>query len=265
MYGRCWYRLACAVSALIVTAAGCNGTLSPEAKQLLLSGYASCNKGDDRATIRHMDEFLVANSRSRRANEAYYLRGLAKYHLKNHAGAKADLQAALSSPQHKESRMPALLAMGDLAYETDDIDLAAEMYRQALGLIGQGQKPSDHAHYRFGCVYQRQGRWGDADVQFSKVINFFRVSKLAGLARRRIHCIAWTVQAGSFERKANAERLRKKLAESALAAEVQIDLQKGRLLYLVQVGRYPSYERAASLLPRVKRHSSGAFVFVRKR
>jgi hypothetical protein len=39
-------------------------------------------------------------------------------------------------------------------------------------------------------------------------------------------------------------------------------LEEGRLLFLVQVGRYPTYEQATSALPGVRKHIRDAYVTV---
>ena len=75
-------------------AAGCNGRLTPEAERLLSDGIAAYKGGDDGGAIRSMDLFLRDHARSKRADEAYYYRGLAKYRSKDLTGAKADFKQA---------------------------------------------------------------------------------------------------------------------------------------------------------------------------
>lgn len=239
---------------------GCNGALSPQAGQLLSSGYAAYNNGDDQAAVNRMDSFLQANARSRRADEAYYLRGLARYRLKDLPGAKADLDEALGRTQRKDLRARTLLALGDLAYQSDQMALAENMYRRASADLKRGEKASGQAHYQLGVVLQRQGRWNDADLQFDRVIYLFEGSQRAGLAERRVRCVAWTIQVGAFRNKKLADAAAERLRAENLPANVKCLLSGGQPMFMVQVRRYPTYEQAAVALPGLKRHKSDAFV-----
>jgi len=244
-----------------VCCVGCNGQLSPQAKELLLSSYSAYERGDDRATIRYASMFLKDNARSRRADEAHYLRGLAKYRTKDAAGAKEDLNAALDGTKNQSLRGKALTALGDLAYDADDMALAEQMFRQALAYIEPGKKPGDHAHYRLGCVLQRQGRWRAADLEFDRLIEQYRRSDLVPLASRRTHAGAWTVQAGVYQAKARADKAAAALSAHALPARAEPIPAEDELRFVVRVGRYPTYAQAVRMLPKVKRHVGDAFVF----
>jgi len=248
----------CALGALF----GCNGPLGPQAKELLRSGYTSYDKGDDQATVSRMSEFLAAHGRSRRADEAYYLRGLALYRLKDREGARADLNEAASRTSHKALRVRAMAALGELAYEDGEMAFAENMYRQALAAMAPDDVQADRVHYRLGCILQRQGRWRKADAQFNRLIYRFGDSALAGRARARVHCSMWTVQAAAYSRKARAAAAAAKLRRSGLSSFSRAVSTGGELLFVVQVGRYATYEQAASALPDVRKHSKDAFVTV---
>jgi len=239
---------------------GCGGPLSPQARQLLRAGYDVFEKGDYAAAIEKLSTFLRDNAGSSRADEAYYLRGLAKRRTDDPGGAKDDLNSAIAATQNKELRAKALVALGDLAYEGDDMALAENMYRQALADIERGQKPSDHAHYRLGTVLQRQGRWTEADVQFDRVVYLFGDSQLARLAARRTHCTAWTIQAGAYADKRRADLAAKRLRDKKLPAVSRATLRDGKPLFLVLVGRFASYEQAAAALGRTKERRPDAFI-----
>ncbi len=244
----------------VIASMSCTGPLSPEAKQLLQDGYTLYEAGDDAAAIEKLDSFLRENAKSSRAGEAYYLRGLAKHRRKDLSGAKADLNSAVARAENKELLVKALLAMGELAYQTDDMALAENMYRQALGEIKRGQKPSDQAHYRLGCVLQRQGRWAEADLQFDRVVYLFEGSKLAQLAGRRVRCTAWTIQVGAFKRKDRAASAGKRLREEKIPVIHKAILYDGRPLFVVQMGRFATYEQAMAELPAIQDHTPDAFV-----
>lgn len=263
---RAWFdsvRMAAAVC-ILGAVGGCNGPLTAEARELLLSGYAAYERGDDRATVSRMDEFLATNDRSDRSDEAYYLRGLARYRLNDRDGARADLNEAVGRTGHKSLRARAMIALGELAYEGGDMAFAENMYRQALADMDRDDAHAARVRYRLGCILQRQGRWPEADGQFNRLIYQFGDSELATRARRRVHCRTWTVQAGAYGRKAQADTASADLRKHRLEALSQGVTTGGRLLFVVQVGRYPTYEQAASTLAGVRKHSKDAFVTVAK-
>jgi len=230
--------------------------------ELLRAGYASYERGDDAGTVRATGEFLAQNERSSRADEAYYLRGLAKYRMKDSAGAKSDLNQALSRTQRSDVRLGGWVALGELAYENDDIEFSENAYRQALTDAEPSRSPADRIHYRLGCILQRQGRWKEADGQFNRLIELFGDSELAKRASRRVHCRAWTVQAGAFGVKARADDVESQLRGQKLAAFSQAVTEDGRLVFVVQVGRHATYDQALSALADVRGHMADAFVTV---
>jgi len=245
---------------VLLLCVGCQEALSPQARQLLQNGYAASTAGNNQTVIDSMDAFLRDNAKSARADEAYYLRGLAKYHSGDLAGAKADLQAALDRTGKKEVAGKAALALGDLAWDADDMPAASDKYATAIVNINSSAPPADHAAYRLGCALQRLGRWQEADVQFSRVAELFAGGELASRAGRRMHCRAWTIQAGAFDNKSRAEAAARELVSRNLPASVQPTMGEGKLLFVVQVGRYSNHEQAAAALPSISQYQPDAFV-----
>ncbi len=239
---------------------GCNGPLTPQATELLKNCYALYEAGDHDAASRDLNLFLRDNSRSSRADEGYYLRGLVRWRTGDPVGAGGDLNSALRKTSNKELRAEALVALGELAWEAGDLALAENTLRQALVYVEQGKQPSDQAHYRLGCVLQRQGRWKDSDVQFDRVVYLFGDAKLGKLAARRTHCSAWTIQVGAYEQKRHADLAIERLRTKKLQAARETILHDARPLFIVQVGRFPTYEQAAAALPATRLHAPDAFV-----
>ena len=240
--------------------AACNGPLTPEAEKLLESGRLAYKQGDDNGAVRKMDLFLKDWAKSRQADEAYYYRGLAKYRTHNLPGAREDLQAALDRTRRKAVRVGAMVALGDLADDTDDTAAAEKVYLDVLKDIDRDKKPADHVCYRLGCTLQRQGRWKDADAYFDKVIYLFNGTELAGRAQQHVRCKAWTIQAGAFEAKPRADAAAAALRREGLDASSQPALRDGKPVFLVNVGRYPTFRQAAADLSKVRRHCNDAFV-----
>ncbi|MFA6133660.1 MAG: SPOR domain-containing protein [Phycisphaerae bacterium] len=243
-----------------IPAMGCADQTTPQARQLLMNSYSASATGDYRAVIAGTDAFLRDSGRGGRADEAYYLRGLARYNLGDTTGAQADLSEALDRTQSRELRGKAAIALGDLACDRDDMPTAEAMYGKAIDNLERGVAPMDHAYYRLGCVLQRQGRWKEADLQFALLAEFFSGSDLAARGGRRMHARDWTIQAGTFDTQLRAEAAAKTLSDKNLPAVVVPVMADSRLIFVVQVGHYSTYEAACAALAGVKACKADAFV-----
>lgn len=251
-----------AVLICVALIAGCNGELNPQARELLLSAYESYEIGDDAAVRQQTDEFLTTYGRSARADEAHYLRGMTRLRQKDTAGGKSDLDEALALTSHDNLRANALVALGDLAYDVQDMALAENKYRQALAHAEEGVEPSGHAHYRLGSVLQRQGRWREADAEFNSVMHHWPDSALGAASAAKTHSTAWTLQAGSFRDKRRADAEARRLRAKGWSASVRPSTIKNQLVFRVQIGRYATYEQAFAAQPKAEQDAKGAFVTV---
>lgn len=247
-----------------MSSAGCDAGLTPQAQQLLNSGKASYAAGKDVAAIRSMNEFLAANGRSSRADEAYYYRGLAKYRQKDIIGAQADFHQVLQK-NSRQFKVPSQKALGDIAYERQDMGLAESMYRDALAGMDETKPPADEVRYRLGQTLQRLGRWQDADLHFSRVMYLFGDSESARRAGRLFHSTAWTVQMAAMKDKRAADALAQQYRTANQLETVvrPVPSDAGPLL-AVQAGRFPTYDMAAAAMAKVRAVNPNAYVTVTK-
>ena len=253
--------LSCALAMLVI--AGCGGEAPRQGRVLLRESQNSLVRRDYKDTIGKADRFLREYGGTREAGRAYYLRGKAKLSLSNAADAKADLREAVSRSGNGDVRANARLALGQMAFDSGQMILAEELYREAAADIEVGKPPGDHAHYRLGCVLQRRGLWRQAELEFRQVVEYFANTELARRSSRRVNAAAWTVQAGAFGDEARAASLVKKLRTGGLAPDVEPVLGKSGPLFIVVVNRYGTYQQAARALNSVKKHQADAFVTVR--
>jgi tetratricopeptide (TPR) repeat protein len=251
-------------------AGGC-GQTSTQGVKLLDQAYAAYQNQDDPTVIRAANEFMQSDGRSTRADEALYLRGLARYRSKDVAGAKSDLTEAAA--RTKWLKAQAHLALGDLAWDSDDMNEAEAMFTKSLAEMettgdtrpapNQDKSLADrsHAQYRLGCVFQRQGKWLEADEKFDRVIYEDKDSRLARQAALRTHCRAWTVRACTLSRSDGAPnaiaRLKANGIPDAYVQPTQID---STLKYVVQVGKYPTYDQANAILHKVREIYGDAYL-----
>ena len=253
--------LACLSASLVV--GGCGGAAPRQGIRLLAESENSLVRGDYNDTIKKADRFLREYGGTREAGRAYYLRGKAKLSLSDISGAKSDLQEAVRRSGNADVRANARLALGQLAFDSGQMLLAEELYRDAISDIEVGKPPGDHAHYRLGCVLQRRGLWRQAELEFRRVVEYFANTELARRSSRRVNATAWTVQAGAFRNEPRAALLVKKLRAGGLLPDVKPVLGKSGPLFVVVVNRYGTYQQAAKMLSSVKKYQADAFVTVR--
>jgi len=243
---------------------GCNahGQLPVEAKRLLENGKDAYIRGDDSTVIHDMDAFLKNHAESARADEAYYYRARSRYRLQDYGGAKADILQTLARTKHEAIRASSLIVLGDVGYDTGDMQLAEQTYREALSLIPQESPPADYVLFRLGAGLQRQGKWDEADRQFDRLDYVFPGSDLSRLAARKIRATAWTVQVGAYQRRAGAEAGAAKFRAQRFTPEIRPARDGGQPFFVVCVGRFQSYDKAAEALKALQPLQPDAFVTV---
>ncbi len=241
-------------------AGGCAGTVSPEGKKLLLAANSAYQSGDDAAAAQAASRFLQMHPQAEEAGEAHYIRGMSELRQGQEAAGRADLLSALRFAKRKDLIALAHAKLGELAYDAGNMAQAETQYRAVLPNTPAGAPPADEAMYRLGCILQRQGRWGEADRFFDKVIHLFDGTELAKRSAIRIRATHWSVQVGAFATPAPAEELRARLARTGLPARIDLELREGQMLRLVRVGSYRTYSQAEAELPKVQAIRRDAFV-----
>lgn len=255
-----WFRVIGAVL-LCVTLAGCRMPV----QQQLQDGYSAYRSGDDEAALRHTDEFLRDYSSSLRGGEAFYLRGMAKDRLGDRNGAKEDWTRALNCRLVNDNiRAHVLLALGDWLWRAGDLDEADKLYRRCLSVATPRRPPCQYAYYRLGNLCRHVGQWRQAKGWFDLLREEFGDSELSRLAQLKASGRAWTIQAGVFSNKTNADAVVRKFSRDSLPAEVVQSKRNGGTFYVIRVGRYDTHKQAAEMLKKVKRIERGAFVTTRK-
>lgn len=243
----------------LTLAAGCGAT-NQRAQDQLDSGVKKYQAQDNAGTVTEMDAFLRENPHAARADEALYLRGLAKYNLHQYESAKADLLQAISITKNPEIRGKAALSQGDLSFETGDTTLAENMYRLAITSLPPRSDLTAQAYYRLGCVLQREGQWRAADQQFHKAIFYFPDTEPARRAGKAINANAWTVQAGSYARMSAAQAGASRFTASGMTATTAAVRVDNATRYVIQIGRYDRFEDAQAMLSKVQNFQKDAFV-----
>ncbi len=251
-----------AVLAALVLIAGCEAGMTPQARELLNEANSALSRNDRHRTISLTTRFLAENPKSLGRDQAFYLRGMAKYRLRNYDAAAVDFQQAVAEANTDRVKAYAQTQLAEIAYREGSLQASGRYARQALELVDPNSPPADQLYYRLGCVLQRQGRWRDADAQFGHVNFYFKGSELAKRSLDRMSAEAWTIRAGLYQNRRYALSAAGELKDKGFAAEVLVEVRQSRLWYLVQVGRYETMEAAMARLDDVKAIRSDAYVDV---
>jgi cell division septation protein DedD len=116
--------------------------------------------------------------------------------------------------------------------------------------------------YYAGLAMRRDGRWSEAQQQFSLVIHKFRDRPIAAAAARQA---SWkhqffSIQLGAFSDTTRAGQQVATFRAQGLDAFQEHQVRRGTGLWVVMAGRYPSYEEATKALNRVRRIQSDAYI-----
>lgn len=240
--------------------AGCITTVKPEAARYLQAADAAFRRGDDTAAIEAGSQFIQMYPRLEQSGEAYYIRGLARCRAGKVNTGKADLQTALTLTKRKDLMALVHCRLGDLAYQADEMAESEGHYRQALRYVRPGAPPADEAMYRLGCILQREGRWREADLFFSRVMHFFDGAPLAKRSAEHAYAARWSIQTAAMSKVASAKQLKRRLRLAGLDARTDLELRNGRVMRLVRVGSYRTYGQAQADLGKVRTIVTDAYI-----
>ncbi|MDY7010474.1 MAG: SPOR domain-containing protein [Planctomycetota bacterium] len=248
------------VVCLAAFSAGCITTVNPEATRYLHAADAAFRQGDDPSAIEAGSRFIQMHPRLEESGEAYYIRGLARCRSGQVNAGKTDLQTALTLTKRKDLLALVHCRLGDIAYQADEMTESEKHYRQAVKYVRPGAPPADEAMYRLGCILQREGRWREADLFFSRMVHFFDGEPLAERATEHAHAVRWSIQAAAMSKVAAAKQLKNRLERAGLDARTDLELRNGRVMRLVRVGSYHTYGQAQADLGKVRTIVTDAYI-----
>ena len=243
------YLLLASLSAVVLLLPACVGQLPPAGIAQLKEVDDTYRQANYRGTVVKADAFLAEYGQTEPAGEAYYLRGLAHVGLRDRTAAQVDFLKA-SELAHRFDLGPlAEVALGNLAFEDGHLKTAAEHYQPVLEKL-PNEAPKDLVLYRLGICYARLGQWPAARDLFSKLVNLFPGSAMEPRARDYLAADGWSVECGSYTRPQEADAQADRLRKAGLTSVRRVqDVRLQR--HFVQVGAYPTYREARTVLAQV--------------
>ncbi|MBN1942305.1 MAG: SPOR domain-containing protein [Phycisphaerae bacterium] len=248
---------------VLLASAGCAGeTIAPQTRHRLDAARQAYQKGENRQVVQYTEEILRDEAHGEGAMQAHYLRGMAMYRLKEYDPAREDLRFVYDRTRNIDLRIKATDTLGELAYLRGSLDEADQLFGEVLDQTRDGERPADHARFRRGCIRQRRGQWSQADVELEKVTYHFPNTSVAEKARRCVRGRSWTIQVGSYDRKNNAAAAATRFQQAGMKTYIEPVLRDGKMVFLLQVGRWGQYKTAESHLPSVRTLKNDAFLHV---
>jgi len=230
-------------------ATGCVGMLTPANKERVAQAEDAYAQGEDGEVVNLTSELLQRQWLGRGVIHARYLRGQALMRMGEGDSAVADLQQVLRRADDPAWRATAANALGELALEQHKPDEAIALFNQAVGFVEPGTPPLDNVRFHLGKLYQRQGKWEAADLNFQRLIFTFPDSPHTPAAQRRVGARAWSVQLGLFDTQIAATQQAAQLPGSYIQPIETPD----KLRFLLTEGRWDTHSRAMAELPALQK------------
>jgi tetratricopeptide (TPR) repeat protein len=219
---------------------GCTATAAD--RKALAGGYADyqARKFDEAEAA--ANGYLAKYPSADNADEALYLRGLARLGRGDTGGAGQDLRAAIARSRRKDLQAKAHRALGDMAFDGTQWAEAQREYGAALASGASGTE-AGYVNYRVGAALQAQGRWEEAKPYLEKAA-VGADGAVAERAREREGATYFTLQFGSFREAGNANALARELKTAGVPAGVFPEAHDGQTLYAVRAGGYATWAAA---------------------
>ena len=221
-------------------------------------------EGNYEKAVRESESLI--ESRSRRRDEVYYLKGLSELKLKRFGDARQSFQNILDKYPGSRKGFDAYVGIGDSYFLEDRASSALKEYNEALRRFPKDKNVTT-VYSRMSDCYAKLGDKAKEEEYVKRSKGIFTgtgeikdlqalppisdITKTRDVPRGESGYI--TVQVGSFKNKKNAERVMNKLIQEGFECYVEVPAGSGDKLYRVKAGRLQSMEGAESLAAKLKR------------
>jgi tetratricopeptide (TPR) repeat protein len=241
-------------------ATGCS-QLGPAEKASLAEANRAYGRGDVAGACTRLDRLIGDFDGAMEIGEAYYLRGLCRTKNRQYGLAVKDFEAAAKKSKRDDLTQNARISLASLAFQRGDWDQAVDYYDDVLSKM-PAAPPKDEVLYAAGLAMQRVGKWKEASICFSQILNKFRHRPIAADARRKA---SWphpyfAIQLGAFRDSANATNLVQSCRNRNIDASQESLSLQGQAMWVVMTGRYRTYAEAMDGLTQVKKWQANAVI-----
>ena len=208
-----------------------------------------------------VEPVIRAHGNKKQAAAAFYVRGQCRVEAGQRDAARQDFQTALRQSSDADLRALVAVQLGNLAFDDGAYPAACEHYAGAVERLPH-RPPADRVFLQYGIALQRSGRFDDANRMYAWLIKEFPNSPHVAAAQAKQAWAApyFAIQCGAFGQQTAARDLAGALRASGLDAEIANEVRNRGRLFVVRVGRFPSYTDAARALGRVRGVVSDAYI-----
>jgi len=218
-------------------------TPSPAQRQTLEDGFTKYSARQFDASEAIASDYIQKNPAVDNVDEAFYLRGLARYSRGNKSAAADDLNAAIAKSKRSDLREKAYRTLGDISFDASKWDAALQQYQKSAD-AAPAARADPHVVYRIGACLQNMGQWNNARPYFQSLASANGDLQVTQRAVARMNARNFALQFGAFQEGAKAAELIKQLKTAGINATAASELRDGQLLYLVRSGSYNTWEQA---------------------
>ncbi len=253
---RASFSIVAIVAAASLGLAACTATVAD--RKALAAGFTRYQARDFDAAEAAASAYLAKYPAADNADEALYLRGLARVGRGDRGGATPDFTAAIARTRRPDLKAKAWRALGDIAFDASNWPEAVKDYQFAL--TGPAGGPSAYLNFRIGCALQAQGQWVRAKPFLDKAAASGEAPYAASAAERAA-AQYFTLQFGSFSDPGNANNLARELQAAGTSAGVFPVTHDGRPIYAVRAGGYATWSAAESARAKVQARYPVAVIY----
>jgi len=204
----------------------------------------------------------LIDARSNRRDELYYLKGLSELKINRFKEAREDFESIISKFSGSKRNFDAHLGIGDAYFLEGNTGEALKNYNGILNKF-PNNKNLTAVYYRLGNCYGKTGLADKANECFEKVkrarLSFesrmppeYKMTQ-ALPPKAKGEKGNFSIQAGYFKSRRNADRLSRKLSAKGYEARVEISIDSRETFYRTKVGRYKSRYEAESAASALKK------------
>lgn len=219
---------------------GCAGN---QGSKILTLGYQDYRANNYPAASAAATKFILQNPESIRQDEAYYLRAISREARGNLSGARADYRQAIAHSHRADLLGKSYKALGDMAFVKNHFSIARISYMQSLR-SDPSASPGPSLLYRLATCLQNNGHWNQAHTYYEQLVGLYPSDPMSNIAMGRMAMTHFALQYGAYIYSSAAWNAARILQSHGIAAVVLVQLTRGRRLFVVQSGQYPTFASA---------------------
>lgn len=238
-----YFRLAATLTLLACAAVLTACLATEEDRKALAQGFSNYEARQFDAADAAAGAYITKYPDADDVDEAYYLRGLARYSKADRPAAAQDFLTASAKSKRDDLRAKSYGILAEMAYNGERWEQALDYFNKALTFYPQGKAPPA-MYYRIAATLQNLGLWDKARPFFDVAIALKPDPVMLQHALQRRSATSFALQFGAFKELPRAAELVGRLRTAGIATTVASAMRENDLLFLVRSGSFHTFEEA---------------------